>query len=74
MPMPSFSYVKIVALNIHMEIDMNNHVAQAEERGFFLRDVKFSEMLVVLIFDKKEHGDFGGPGGWHGGHGGGPDF
>ncbi|WRB90622.1 hypothetical protein KVD94_03430 [Helicobacter pylori] len=54
---------------------MNHYVAQAERDGFFLRDVKCSESLAVLIFDEKGHGGgFGGPGGGHGGHGGGQEF
>ncbi|WQS34999.1 hypothetical protein KVF10_03525 [Helicobacter pylori] len=74
----SSSYVNIIGWGRSVDVLdvreierlMNQYVAQAEQNGFFLRDVKFSEMLVVLIFDKKEHGGFGGPGGWHGGHGG----
>ncbi len=55
-----------------IEHSMNQYVYQAEQNGFFLRDIKFSESLAVLIFDKKGHGgDFGGPGG---GFGGGQEF
>ncbi len=51
---------------------MNQYVTQAEQRGFFLGDVKCFESLAVLIFDEKGHsGGFGGPGG---GHGGGQEF
>ncbi len=74
------SYVNTIVLHgksdNEVESLMNQYVAQAERDGFFLRDVKLSESLAVLIFDKKGHGGgFGGPGGGHGGgfggHGGG---
>ncbi len=78
------SYVNTIVLHgksdNEVESLMNQYVAQAERDGFFLRDVKCSESLAVLIFDKKGHGGpggghgggFGGPGGGHGGGFGGP--
>ncbi len=80
------SYVNTIVLHgksdNEVESLMNQYVAQAEQNGFFLRDVKCSESLAVLIFDKKgPGGGFGGPGGGHGGgfgghggHGGGQEF
>ncbi len=70
------SYVNTIVLHgksdNEVESLMNQYVAQAERDGFFLRDVKLSESLAVLIFDKKGHGGgFGGLGGGHGGPGGG---
>ncbi|WP_367705075.1 hypothetical protein [Helicobacter pylori] len=70
------SYVNTIVLHgksdNEVESLMNQYVAQAERDGFFLRDVKLSESLAVLIFDKKGHGGgFGGPGGGHDGPGGG---
>ncbi len=76
------SYVNTIVLHgksdNEVESLMNQYVAQAERDGFFLRDVKLSESLAVLIFDKKGHGGgcgFGRSGGGHdgpgGGHGGG---
>ncbi len=70
------SYVNTIVLHgksdNEVESLMNQYVAQAERDGFFLRDVKLSESLAVLIFDKKGHGGgFGGHGGPGGGHGGG---
>ncbi len=65
------SYVNTIVLHGKSDDEvaslMNQYVAQAEEKGFLLRDVKCSESLAVLIFDEKGHG---GPGGGHGGHGG----
>ncbi len=66
------SYVNTIVLHGKSDDEvanlMNQYVAQAEEKGFLLRDVKLSESLAVLIFDKKGHGGgFGGPGGGHGG-------
>ncbi|MFP6011613.1 hypothetical protein ACLF8R_02170 [Helicobacter pylori] len=70
------SYVNTIVLHgksdNEVESLMNQYVAGAEQNGFFLRDVKCSESLAVLIFDEKGHGGgFGGPGGGHGGPGGG---
>ncbi len=70
------SYVNTIVLHgksdNEVESLMNQYVAQAEQNGFFLRDVKCSESLAVLIFDEKGHGGgFGGHGGPGGGHGGG---
>ncbi len=70
------SYVNTIVLHGKSDNEvaslMNQYVAQAEQNGFFLRDVKLSESLAVLIFDKKGHGGgFGGPGGGFGGPGGG---
>ncbi len=74
------SYVNTIVLHGKSDDEvaslMNQYVAQAEEKGFLLRDVKCSESLAVLIFDEKGHGGgFGGHGGGHGGgfggHGGG---
>ncbi len=68
------SYVNTIVLHGKSDDEvanlMNEYVAQAEEKGFLLRDVKCSESLAVLIFDEKGHGGHGGPGGGHGGHGG----
>ncbi len=70
------SYVNTIVLHgksdDEVAILMNQYVAEAEGRGFLLRDVKCSESLAVLIFDEKGHGGHGGPGGWHGGGFGGP--
>ncbi len=73
------SYVNTIVLHGKSDEEvadlMNQYVAQAEEKGFLLRDVKCSESLAVLIFDEKGHGGpgggFGGPGGGFGGPGGG---
>ncbi len=70
------SYVNTIVLHgksdNEVESLMNLYMGQAEQCGFFLRDVKCSESLAVLIFDEKGHGGgFGGPGGGYGGHGGG---
>ncbi len=69
------SYVNTIVLHGKSDDEVasltNQYVTQAEEKGFFLRDVKCSESLAVLIFDEKGHGGgFGGPGGGFGGHGG----
>ncbi|WQS39412.1 hypothetical protein KVD33_03040 [Helicobacter pylori] len=71
------SYVNTIVLHGKSDDEVasltNQYVTQAEEKGFFLRDVKCSESLAVLIFDEKGHGGgFGGPGGGHGGGFGGP--
>ncbi|AFX91018.1 hypothetical protein HPAKL117_03035 [Helicobacter pylori Aklavik117] len=73
------SYVNTIVLHGKSDDEvaslMNQYVAEAEGRGFLLRDVKCSESLAVLIFDEKGHGGpgggHGGPGGGHGGPGGG---
>lgn len=66
------SYVNTIVLHgksdNEVESLMNQYVAQAEQNGFFLRDVKCSESLAVLIFDEK------GYGGGFGGFGGGQEF
>ncbi len=66
------SYVNTIVLHgksdNEVESLMNLYLGQAEQCGFFLRDVKCSESLAVLIFDEK---GYGGHGGGFGGHGGG---
>ncbi|WP_187917581.1 hypothetical protein [Helicobacter pylori] len=76
------SYVNTIVLHGKSDDEvaslMNQYVAEAEGRGFLLRDVKCSESLAVLIFDEKGHGGpgggHGGPGGGHGGPGGGQEL